>query len=221
VIEITIWVPKILIKKVIGYQEKNINYYYKKFEVSMSYNINFINDESYPIHEETDIKIKGKKTFAELVASDINSKVSKLIVRTIHLAPADCKYLKEKICQLKCRIDPAELRICRTTKQQKQVNMNHPFFHIPAYYKEILIIGDRVEVDKAEQEIYKFLREEKSNNQNIYTLSILIPFTIQPDEYNSYVDRIKEKYLIDLQTFDPVPPRKHPTAMLVGTWENI
>ena len=221
VVEITMWVPKILIKKVIGYQEKNINYYYKKFDVSISYNPNFINDESYPIQEETEIKIKGKKAFAEIVSSDINEKVSQLIVRTIHLAPADCKYLKEKICQLKCRIDPAELRICRTTKQQKIINMNHPFFHIPAYYKEVLIIGDKAEVHKAETEIYKFLREEKTNNQNIYTLSILIPFTIQPEEYNSYVDRIKERYLVDLQTYDPIPPRKHPTAMLVGTWDNI
>lgn len=99
--------------------------------------------------------------------------------------------------------------------------MNHPFFHIPAYYKEILIIGDKTEVYKAEVEIYKFLREEKSNNQSVYTLSILIPFTIQPDEYNEYVDKIKSKYMIDLQTYDAIPPRKHSTAMLVGTWENI
>lgn len=221
VIEIDMWVPKILIRKVVGYHEKNLIEYYKKFDVSISYDSTLINDESYPIHEETMITIKGKKAFAEIVASDINDKISKLIVRTIHLAPSDCKYLKEKICQLKCRIDPAELRICRTTKQQKAINMNHPFFHIPAYYKEILVIGDKNEVYRAESEVYKFLREEKSNNQNIYTLSILIPFTIQPEEYNAYVDKIKEKYMVELQTYDAIPPRKHSTAMLVGTWENI
>ena len=220
-VDIDMWIPKILIRKVVGYHDKNLIDYYKKFDVSIIYDSNLINDESYPIHEETIITIKGKKTYAEVVSADINEKISKLVVRTIHLAPEDWRYLKEKICLLKWRIDPAELRIWRTTKQQKIINMNHPFFHIPAYYKEVVIIGDKSEVWKAEIEIYKFLREEKINSQNVFTLSILIPFTIQPEEYNDYIDKIKAKCLIDLQTYEAIPPRKHATAMFVGTWDNI
>lgn len=99
--------------------------------------------------------------------------------------------------------------------------MNHPFFYIPPYYKEVLIIGNKVEVFKAEEEIYNFLREEKPDNQDMHTLSILIPFNIQLDEYNMYAEEIKGKCNVDMQTYDAVPPRKHSTTILIGTWDNI
>ena len=192
-----------------------------KFDVTISYDSNLINDESYPMQEESMIIIKGKKVFAEIVSNDINERISNLIVKTLHLAPQIANILKNKICQLKCRIDPAELRICRTTKLQKNTNINHPFFYIPSYFKEVLIIGDKVEVHKSEEEIYKFLKEEKSDNQEVYNLSILIPFNIQPAEYNSYIETIRNRCQIEIQTYEAIPPRKHSTTILIGTWENI
>lgn len=98
--------------------------------------------------------------------------------------------------------------------------MNHPFFHIPAYYKEVLLIGDKEEVHKAEG-IIKLLREENIAGQNNFTLSILIPFTFHFDKYNQEITTIKEKCNVELQTYDPIPPRKHATAMIIGSWENV
>lgn len=97
IIEIDMWIPKIMVRKIVGYHEKNIIEYYNKYDVSITYDASLINDESYPIHDETMITIRGKKAYAEIVSSDINSKINELVVRTIHLAPSDCKYLKEKI----------------------------------------------------------------------------------------------------------------------------
>ena len=88
-IEIDMWVPKILIRKIVGYHEKNIIEYYKKYDVSIKFDSGLINDEFYAIHEQTMITIKGKKAYAEIVSIDINSKISSLVVRTVHLAPSD------------------------------------------------------------------------------------------------------------------------------------
>ena len=101
------------------------------------------------------------------------------------------------------------------------MNMNHPFFHIPAYYKEVLLIGNKEEVYRAECTINKFLREESITGQNNFTLSILIPFTFHFDKYSQEITAIKENCNVELQTYDPIPPRKHATAMIIGSWENI
>jgi hypothetical protein len=55
----------------------------------------------------------------------------------------------------------------------------------------------------------------------MHTLSILIPFNIQLDEYNVYAEEVKGKCNVDMQTYDAVPPRKHSTTILIGTWDNI
>ena len=88
-IEIDMWVPKILIRKIVGYHEKNIIEYYKKYDVSIKFDSELINDESYPIHEQTVITVKGKKAYAEIVSNDVNSRISGLVMRTMHLAPSD------------------------------------------------------------------------------------------------------------------------------------
>jgi hypothetical protein len=84
-------------------------------------------------------------------------------VRTLNLNIADTKFFKDRICNLKSQVNPAELRISkpnRITGKGFDEN-NNPFYYIPNYFKEAIFIGTKPEAQHAVEVFQNFLIKER------------------------------------------------------------
>lgn len=109
--------------------------------------------------------------------------------------------------------------------QQTQNEMNHPFFFIPSYFKDIVLIGSYEEVAIAERAISRVLSEVIPSSKVTHTLSILLPSVLKNSketittQFSFYRDQLKKRFPnVLIYKYDPSPPRKHATVMLIGQW---
>ena len=119
-------VPKIFVRKIIGHQNRNLNSYKSKFNVDVEYDMSLITDEIFPLQESTFIQIKGKENNVRAVENDIKSYLYNLKVLTIFLMPTDYQYIRANICELKTKIDPADVRL-RKREYKGERDLKHPF----------------------------------------------------------------------------------------------
>lgn len=218
--KLSIYLPKLYLRKILGYQNKNKDQYKQLYDVDISYDQSLIADDVYALSEFTEIILTGPVANTSKVQKIIEAQIRALKVVTIQVSLNDGKYLKESIYSLKTQIDPAELRIKKTTNHTEMKDLNHPFYFIPNYSKDALIIGFNDEVQRAEGIINEFLAS-RYNGRRVYTLSQLLPLGLQEN-----IKRIRAEFgqqMPSLQMFiyEPNPPRKHITVLLMGTWEEI
>jgi len=57
--------------------------------------------------------------------------------------------MKADIYTIKNRMDPADLRISKTTNHKSTKELNHPFFFMPNYTQNMMLIGFPNELQNA------------------------------------------------------------------------
>lgn len=194
--------------------------YKAQYEVEIFYDQSLIADDVYPIHDMTEISLVGLEANARKLQSIIEEQVEALNVLTLQVTLTDGKILKENIYSIKTQIDPAEVRIKRTTNHTEMKDLNHPFYFIPNYTKDVLIIGYPDEVHRAEGILNDFL-SKRYNSKRTYTLSHLLPFNMHEHIKRIRLELIQSVPAIQVFVYEPNPPRKHITVLLLGTWADI
>ena len=218
---VKIQVPKIYVRKIIGHQNRNLNSYKSKYNVEVEYDMSLITDEIFPIQESTFIQIKGKENNVKAVENDIKGYLYNLKVLTIFLMPTDYQYIRANICDLKTKIDPADVRL-RKREYKGERELKHPFYFIPNNNKDIVIIGFDGEIKKGEKRIKEQILRQNSLLYN-YSLSFLFSnyFGKQLNTFlNENKNHIRDKKLY-IDVVKPESPRKHLSVYVEGKWKDV
>ncbi|MCQ2818320.1 MAG: SET domain-containing protein-lysine N-methyltransferase [archaeon] len=214
--------PKIFVRKIIGHQNRHLNSYHVRYNVDIDYDTGLMSDEIYPLHECTTIEIKGtEERNIKIVEHEINEIIFKLKIHTIYLMPADYMLVRSDICDLKTKIDPADLRLRKKgTKGDKE--LKHPFYYITNNTCDLVIIGLESEIEKGRKEIMEFLQRKNILNNN-YSLSFLFPKFLK-NQLLAFKKQ-KETYLKENNVYiditDPKHLRRHLCVYIEGKWKYI
>ena len=218
---VKIQVPKIFLRKIIGHQNRNLNSYKSKFNVLIDYDINLMTDDIFSIQESTVIQIKGKENNVKAVEKDIKNYLYNLKILTMFLMPMDYQYIKANICELKTKIDPADVRL-RKREFKSERDIQHPFYYISNNNKDIVIIGFDREIEKGEKIIKEHILTQNKLAYN-YSLSCLFPSDFR-NKINTYINEYKN-FINDRKLFiNVIPPeylRKHICLHIEGKWDDV
>lgn len=90
----------------------------------------------------------------------------------------DCKILMDNVKEVKVLVDPCEIRVKRMMREWK--DLRHPFYYIPNYLREMVLIGTQAEIDYAEKQIEKFFQQRRDLSAvNMQQLSYLLPIELK------------------------------------------
>jgi len=222
IIQIKIFIPKIFLRKIIGHQSRNLNMYKLNYNVEISYDSNLITDEIFPIQESTPIKISGKENNVKAVENKIKSLLYDLKVLSIYLMPIDYQIVRNHICSLKMNIDPADVRL-RKRESKNERDLKHPFYYISNNNREIVIIGNQNDINKAEKIIKDFI-EVQNELKNNFSLSFLFPIYFRKHLFN--FANVNHDFIFNEKKaiFDIIEPeflRRHLSVYIEGKWKEI
>jgi hypothetical protein len=112
----------------------------------------------------------------------------------------------------------AEFRISREAPFK---DVNHPFYFIQEKNKEIALIGNKAEIEKARKEIMSFFEEPNRKEEFNFNISLfLAPFNFKQHLLSVKQNLEKEVPTIKMMIFDPTPPRKNMTITFLGNRES-
>jgi len=66
----------------------------------------------------------------------------------------DCKIVMDHVKEVKVQVDPCEIRIKRMNREWKE--LRHPFYYLPNYFREMVLIGTQKEIEDAEKILDRF-----------------------------------------------------------------
>ena len=146
-------VPKNLIRKLVGYKEKSLQY----FRLNPRYNVDFYYDEKvlvdeiFNMNECADLKIFGKKSDVIKVTNILLHRLEQIKMKSILIQKVDCKFVMNNVKEIKSQVDPCEVRI----KQNERIwkDLRHPFLYLPNYLRDIILIGTQEEIKIAEKKL--------------------------------------------------------------------
>ena len=69
---------------------------------------------------------------------------------------SECKLIMDNVKEVKVQVDPCEIRIKKLMRDWKY--LRHPFYYLPNYSREMVLIGSSQEIEMAERIIEKFLQ---------------------------------------------------------------
>jgi hypothetical protein len=88
----------------------------------------------------------------------------------------DCKYVMDRVKEVKGQIHPCEIRIKKVNKEYRG-DLRHPFYTIPIYLREMALIGSTQEIAEAEKILEKFFQVYRETFKiNTQQMSYLLPF---------------------------------------------
>ena len=91
----------------------------------------------------------------------------------------DCRLVMDHIKEVKVQVDPCQIRVKRMTRDWK--DLRHPFFYLPNYLREIVLIGNTKEIDDAEKVLEKFFQVKRDLQKvNMQQISYLLPIQFKP-----------------------------------------
>lgn len=67
----------------------------------------------------------------------------------------DCRIIMDHVKEVKVHVDPCEIRIKKVTREWK--DLRHPFYYLPNYSREMVLIGSIREIEDAEKLLERFL----------------------------------------------------------------
>jgi hypothetical protein len=70
---------------------------------------------------------------------------------------SECKLIMENVKEVKLQVDPCEIRIKKVVRGELK-DMRHPFYFLPIYSRELVLIGTEIEIKLGEKVIEKFLQ---------------------------------------------------------------
>ena len=218
---IKLQIPKIFIRKIIGHQYRNLENFKTKYGVQILYDNTLITDDIFPIQENTTIEIKGKESNAKAVSLHIKQFLYNLKVISIYLLEEDYFILRQKICNIKNNVHPADLRL-RKLDSKNEREIKHPFYYISNNMKDIVIIGLATEIEKARIIIKNFLLRQNNIAFN-YSLNILFPIYFKSKLQDFLFENKEEidKNKIKLDPTDPEYLRRHISLNIRGHWPAI
>ncbi len=78
--------------------------------------------------------------------------------------------------EIKQSLDPIEIRIRRVLSTDKykgdnEFQFQHPFYHMPNYYNQVVLIGEEKELPNAEEKITEFFNMKRTNYKTIVPFS--------------------------------------------------
>ena len=213
--------PKIYVRKVVGHQCKNIIFLQKKYNVQITYDDHYMNDEFYNLDEISYIKVEGCEWAVKAVSTLVTQWILLLQVVTIVLPINDCKNMKSDIYYIKNRMDPADLRISKATNHKINKELNHPFFFMPNYTQNLMLIGFNAEISSALVSLEEILTKRHSPDDT-FTCSYLVPL-YTADALRSTLPEMAKlaNNGVQLFVYDPNPPRKQATLLVIGKWSDI
>ena len=77
-------------------------------------------------------------------------------MKTIFMQMSECKIVMDHVKEVKVQVDPCEIRIKKIIREWKE--LRHPFYYLPNYFREMVLIGSKEEIEAAEKLIEKFLQ---------------------------------------------------------------
>jgi hypothetical protein len=69
---------------------------------------------------------------------------------------SECKVIMDHVKEVKVQVNPCEIRIKKLMRDWK--DLRHPFYYLPNYSREMVLIGSSQEIEMAERIIEKFLQ---------------------------------------------------------------
>ena len=171
----TLKVPKVFIKKLIGYQEKVLLQLKRHHEVNFVYDEKLVTDYVFALDETTIFRIFGKGRDVVKVSTYLQMELDKLSIRTLSVTKEESKFILDNIKEVKSQIDPCEIRVKRQIKEKSDIK--HPFFFSPNLSRDVCLIGTQSEIEKAEQRLYEFYTYRLDSPDLTRTsLCCLLPF---------------------------------------------
>ena len=76
-------------------------------------------------------------------------------MKTIFMQMSECKVIMDHVKEVKVQVNPCEIRIKKLMRDWK--DLRHPFYYLPNYSREMVLIGSSQEIEMAERIIEKFL----------------------------------------------------------------
>lgn len=100
----------------------------------------------------------------------------------------------DNVKEVKVQVDPCEIRIKKMTREWK--DLRHPFYYLPNYFREMVLIGNKKEIDDAEKMLDRFLQIKRELQKvNLQQISYLLPL-----QYKNYFYVIKQEILNRVST---------------------
>jgi len=216
----TLKVPKVFLKKLIGYQEKVLLQLKRNNEVNFSYEERLVTDMVYALDETTAFRIFGKGRDVVKVASYLQAELDKLCIRTLSVTKEESKFILDNIKEVKSQIDPCEIRVKRHVKDKNDIK--HPFFFVPNQSRDVALIGMSSEIERAEQRLYEFYAYRLDKPDLTHTsLSFLIPAQLRDEMYEIKKQLSRMVPEVVALHFLPQRPRRHITLFLTGSWKSL
>ena len=97
----TLKVPKVFLKKLIGYQEKVLLQLKKTHEVNFDYDERLVTDLVYSLDETSTFRIYGKGRDVVKVSTFLQMELDKLGIRTLSVTKEESKFILDNIKEVK------------------------------------------------------------------------------------------------------------------------
>ena len=123
--------------------------YRKVYNVDFDFNRELMIDEVFQMNETTQLRIFGKSADVYVVNELIQKNLESIKMKTVFLQMNDCKILMDNVKEVKVQVDPCEIRVKRMTREWK--DLRHPFYYLPNYFREMILIGTAEEIAYAEK----------------------------------------------------------------------
>ena len=94
-------VPKLLLKKVIGYQEKTLLYLKRNNEVAFDYDEKLVTDFVYALDEFSPLQVFGKGRDVVKVSLYLQGELEKLAVKTLQVTREESRFILDNIKEVK------------------------------------------------------------------------------------------------------------------------
>ncbi len=153
-------------------------YYRKHYCVDFFYNRDLLTDDVYMQNDFTQLRVYGNSRDVRTVNECIHREMQALKMKTLSLQMNDGKLILDSIKEVKISAHPCEVRVKKMTRDQKE--LRHPFYYLPVYVRDLVLIGYQKEIDAAELKIEKALSEKrKLQKVNMHQVSYLLPTQIR------------------------------------------
>jgi hypothetical protein len=108
------------------------------------------------MNETTQLRVFGSSRDTRRVNTLIQTDLEAIKMKTIFMQMSECKIVMDHVKEVKVQVDPCEIRIKKIIREWKE--LRHPFYYLPNYFREMVLIGSKEEIEAAEKLIEKFLQ---------------------------------------------------------------
>jgi hypothetical protein len=113
----------------------------------------------YALSESTGLRVFGHSEDVVEVNEALCRDLDLIQMKTFILLMQDCKIILDYVKEVKLGCYPCELKVKKMLREWKDIR--HPFYYIPNYFRELVLVGTKQEIDAAEKFLEQFLKEKR------------------------------------------------------------